>query len=86
MTQYRPGNKFIIPVTTGGCSAIRNKMALIKEKGYMPSTFSYAPASNKYPIEIALIYPNIDIVGDMVKSGNERLTLRRNGTNQIIVE
>ncbi|MFH0832703.1 MAG: hypothetical protein V1900_03230, partial [Candidatus Aenigmatarchaeota archaeon] len=87
LSQKQPGNKFIIPVIKGGCNNIREKMPNVKTYG-TSKPFSSFIAQAEYPIEVALTYDDIDIVGDFSKSGRFMLTFERNETGnktQIVI-
>jgi len=83
LSQYQSGNRFIIPITRGSCSVIREKPA----KEFLASPFSSFAPMQSYPIELILSYP-IDIVGDFSRSGSFIINLERNetaGRSQIII-
>ncbi len=88
MSQKADSNKFLIAVTRGGCDIVRNAFSeTIKPLGAMTHAFVEFITATKNPIEIALPYANIDIVGDLVKSGAFTLNLEKNesaGVTQII--
>jgi len=83
LSQYQSGNKFIIPITKGSCSVIRDKPV----KEFVASPFSSFATMKSYPIELILSYP-IDIVGDFSRSGTFIINLEKNetaGKSQIII-
>ncbi len=84
VNQYNEGNRFIIPVTTGGCGVIRNKMPIIKDRGLLTQPFVSSDEAGMHPAELTLSYPDVDIVGDFSKSGQFVLIFEK-AEDQIIV-
>ncbi|MBI2578166.1 MAG: hypothetical protein HYW26_00490 [Candidatus Aenigmarchaeota archaeon] len=87
LSQAQERNRFVLPITTGGCSNVRGKFQLIKIHGFMPQAFMPF-FQGKSPLEIILSYPDVDIMGDFVKAGSAKLVLEKNETTdrvQIIV-
>ena len=84
VSQYEPGNRFIIPITMTGCESILNKSEIVKSFGYLTQPFVSFIETLDYPIQMELSYPEIDIVGDFSKSGNFIISLEKNETQIII--
>jgi hypothetical protein len=80
VSQFEEGNRFLLPVTKGGCQIIANKLP-------MSSLAPFVPASTLADsIEFILSYPFMNIIGDFQRSGKLSLVLEKNGTNQILVD
>lgn len=80
LSQAQERNRFVLPITTGGCSNVRGKFQLIKIHGFMPQAF--VPFfEGQAPIDIILSYPDVDIIGDFVKTGSFKLVLEKNETD-----
>jgi hypothetical protein len=86
MKQRFHGNKFIIPVTKGGCAVVVSRLSDIDSFGIMTKSFTNATMTRMYPTEILLAYSGVDIVGDFSRAGAFDLLLERNqsGLSQII--
>jgi hypothetical protein len=83
LSQYQSGNRFIIPITKGSCSIVRDKPV----NEVLASPFSSFATMGTYPVELILSYP-IDIVGDFSRSGAFIMNLEKNetdGKSQIII-
>ena len=81
-----PGNKFIIPVTSGGCSIFNTRMPQIAQYGTILQPFIIASeAANA--IQLALNYYAFDLIGSFDRSGQFKLVIEKNLTNerQIII-
>ena len=88
ITQYEGENRFIIPVVSGPCSIIRDKMSQIREFGYPVRAF-IPVTREENPIEVILEYLDIDIIGNETESGSFGILLEKNETaeqSQIIAE
>ena len=72
LAQQQPGNKFIVPVTSGGCDIIRNKFPLV-----LPLSPFALPANLLNTIELIITYP-FDLKGDFEKTGAFTLVLEKN--------
>lgn len=83
MSQFQSNNKFIIPVTQNGCNVIKNKMTLIQQQGLLTQPFVTFVTVQKNPIDITLAYPDLDIIGNLSKSGVFTITLEKNETAQL---
>ncbi|MBI2076717.1 MAG: hypothetical protein HYT72_05720 [Candidatus Aenigmarchaeota archaeon] len=83
MSQFQSNNKFIIPVTQNGCDAVRNKMPLIQKHGLLTQPFVTFVTTQKNPIDITLSYSDLDIIGNLSKSGIFTVTLEKNETAQL---
>lgn len=79
-SQFSEGNKFLLPVTTGGCSSIGAKLPLT----FLTPFVSTGEISDA--VQLVLSYPFTDIVGNFEKSGSVSLILEKNDTNQIVVD
>lgn len=80
LAQAQDRNKFVLPITSEGCANIRSKFQLIKVHGFMPQAF--VPFfQGKAPIDIILSYPDIDIIGDFIKTGSFKLVIEKNETD-----
>lgn len=78
VAEDQPGNKFIIPVTSGGCTVISNKFPLtFPLSPFVPGTDEAMNA-----LELAINYP-IEIIGDFEETGKFRLVLEKNDTGII---
>ena len=82
LSQFRPGNKFILPVTRDGCSAVRGKVPSIKG-GVLPQPFVQFLDLLKSPITIMLSYPELDIIGDFTKTGTFTLLMEKNVSGSV---
>lgn len=83
LSQSQERNRFVLPITTNGCSNVRGKFQLIKIHGFMPQAF--VPFfQGKSPVEIILSYPDVDIIGDFVKAGSAKLVLEKNETDKTV--
>lgn len=83
MSQNFTRSRFIIPVTKSGCSVLRNRFQDIQAYGYLPSAF--VPfAKGKNPLEVSLPLPELDLVGDVSKTGAFKILLEKNETDQIV--
>src|SRR3989338_3572324 len=80
VSQFQQDNKFLVPVTTGGCANIGNKLPLNSLTPFVP-TGEVIDA-----VEMFLSYPFTDIVGNYEKSGRLTLVLDKNDTNQIVAD
>ena len=78
VAEDQPGNKFIIPITSGGCAVISNKFPLT-----LPLT-PFIPGADEAlgAMELAINYP-IEIVGDFEETGKFRLVLEKSDTGII---
>jgi len=77
LSQDQPGNKFVIPVTSNGCDAIRNNLPLS-----LP-LISFVPVSDALnAIELILSYP-VDLIGNFERTGKFKLILEKNETEII---
>ena len=86
MSQEIPGNKFIIPVTSGGCSILNSRMPQIAQYGTILQPFVIvAEAANA--VELALSYNAFDLAGSFDRGGQFKLVIEKNLTNekQIII-
>lgn len=84
MSQHQAGNKFIIPITRDGCTAIRNKMNIVQAFGVMTQPFYSSGTTTGSPIEVALSYPDIDIIGNISKSGTFIVNIEKNESNGVL--
>ena len=76
-----PGNRFIIPVTSGGCSILNTRMPQIAQYGTILQPFIIvAEAANA--VELALNYNAFDLVGSFDRSGQFKLVVEKNLTNE----
>lgn len=82
LSQFQSNNRFILPVTTNGCGAIRNRMPSIRQ-GILTQPFVAFVTLLKNPLEVILSYPDLDIIGNLSKSGSFTITLEKNETNRI---
>ncbi len=80
ISQFQEGNKFLIPVTTGGCTGIGGKLPL---NSLMPFV---ATGDVIDAVELFLSYPFTDLVGNYERSGRLTLVLEKNDTNQIVAD
>lgn len=80
LSQAYSGNKFIIPVTAGGCSAISNKMPAVD--GLAEKYASFIPRSTD--ITYIILEYSIDLVGDFYRSGPFILTMEKNNSQLIV--
>ncbi|HIG96726.1 MAG TPA: hypothetical protein HA230_00040 [Candidatus Aenigmarchaeota archaeon] len=87
LSQDIPGNKFILPITSGNCTVINTRTAEIAQYGTLLQPFVLANEAIN-AIELALSYPSVQIVGSFDKSGAFGLIFEKNETNenQIIVK
>jgi hypothetical protein len=77
MSQNAEDNKFILPVTVGGCTVVSNKMPL--SLPYTP----FVPFNDLMnAVELATSYP-VDLIGNFERSGRFTLTLEKTGNNAI---
>jgi hypothetical protein len=74
------GNKFILPVTKGGCDAIKNKMPSLASPQPAYASFVQRPNNVTY---LVLIY-SIDIIGDFSKKNDFILTMEKNNSQIIL--
>lgn len=84
MSQHQMGNKFLIPATKNGCTAIRSKMNIIQAFGVMTQAFASTGASGSNPIEVVLSYPGMDIIGNITKSGAFTMNIEKNESSGIV--
>lgn len=87
VSQDIPGNEFILPVTQNNCTVLNSRMPEISQFGTILHPFvALTEALNA--VELALGYPNIDIIGSFDKTGAFTLVLEKNDTDesQIIVK
>ncbi len=87
LSQFQSDNRFILPATISGCSAIQNRLPSVQH-GLLTQPIVAFVSMLKNPLEIILSYPDLDIVGDFSKSGAFTITLEKgeaNGITQIIV-
>ncbi len=77
LSQEQSGNKFIIPVTGGGCNAIRSKFPIV-----LPLTPFVLPTNLLNIMEMIISYP-FDISGDYEKTGKFQIVLEKNDTRII---
>ncbi len=87
LSQDIPGNKFIIPITSGNCTVFNTRTAEIAQYGTLLQPFVLANEAIN-AIELALSYPSVQIAGSFDKSGAFGLIFEKNETNenQIIVK
>lgn len=86
VSEFIPGNKFILPATSSGCNNVKGKVPSISG-GVMPQAFVSFIDTLKNTINIILSYPELDIVGDFTKTGTFALLMEKNvsgSTSQII--
>ncbi len=83
MSQFQSNNRFVIPVTQSGCSVIANKMPVIQQQQLLTQPFVAFVTTRKNPIDITISYPDIDIIGNLSKSGVFTITLEKNETTQL---
>jgi hypothetical protein len=86
VSQEIPGNRFIIPVTSGGCSILSTRKPQIAQYGTILQPFVIvAEAANA--IELALSYNAFDLAGSFDRGGRFKLIIEKNLTNenQIII-
>lgn len=80
MSQLQEGNEFLLPVNTGGCSAIDSRLP----------AFSILPTGFRTDIvdavELLLSYPFTDIIGNFEGTGKMTLVIEKNDTDQIVVD
>jgi hypothetical protein len=80
MSQNAEDNKFIVPVTVGGCTVVSNKMPL--SLPYTP----FVPFNDLMnAVELMASYP-VDLVGSFERTGRFTLTLEKTGNNVIAGE
>jgi len=77
MSQYEPGNKFILPITSNSCNDIKSKIRDISKLGYLSRPFS-DELIEKGLLEIVLDYPEIDIVGENIQGSDLTVVLEKN--------
>lgn len=75
LSEARSGNRFIIPATGSGCSAIRSKVPVV-----FPFTAFALPANLANLLEMIISYP-FDLSGDYEKTGNIQLVLEKDGNS-----
>jgi len=75
MSQEQAGNRFVVPVASGGCGLIASQFT-----GSIPVAPYVPAASFLNAIELILKYP-INIVGDFEKTGAFTIVLETNQTN-----
>jgi len=80
VSELQEGNKFLLPVTTGGCSGIGNKLPLSQLVPFV--TISGVSDA----VQMILSFPFTDIVGDYQRTGKLSVILEKNDTNQIVVD
>ncbi|HLC67480.1 MAG TPA: hypothetical protein VJI12_01225 [archaeon] len=82
-----PGNKFIIPVTSGGCTILNTRMPQIAQYGTILQPFVIV-AEIANAIELALNYNAFDLTGSFDRGGQFKLIIEKNLTNerQIIIK
>lgn len=80
VSEFQQDNRFLLPVTTGGCAGVRGKLPLNALIPFV-STGEVVDA-----IELFLSYPFTDIAGTAERSGRLTLVLEKNDTNQIAVD
>lgn len=87
LSQDIPGNKFIIPITSGNCTVFNTRTAEIAQYGTLLQPFVLANEAIN-AIELALSYPSVQIAGSFDKSGAFGLLFEKNESNenQIIVK
>lgn len=83
MSQFQSSNRFVIPVTQSGCGIIANKMPVIQQQRILTQPFVPFVTTQKNPIDITISYPDIDIIGNLSKSGVFTITLEKNETTQL---
>ena len=81
LSQNYTGNKFILPITRGGCNIIRNKMSAIASNQFL---VPYASFIARRSVTYLILNYSLDIVGDFSKKNDFILTLEKNNS-QIIV-
>ncbi len=81
VSQEIPGNRFIIPVTSGGCGVVSQKMPQISEYGILLQPFLL---SGRFinAVELMLDYPAFDLTGQFDKSGAFTLVVEKNATDE----
>lgn len=82
MSQMHAGNRYILAITQAGCNET------VAPKVPLPSIVTpFVPTGEtKDSIELVLRYPNIDIVGNLERTGDFTLVLEKNETeNKIVV-
>ena len=87
VSQDIPGNEFVLPITQTNCTVVNTRIPEIGQFGTILHPFvSLNEALNA--VELALGYPNIDLVGSFDKTGAFTLVFEKNDTdeNQIIVK
>lgn len=82
LSEFQSNNRFVLPVTTTGCNAIKNRMPSIRQ-GILTQPFVAFVTLTKNPLELILSYPDLDIIGNLSKSGTFTITLEKNETNRI---
>jgi hypothetical protein len=87
VSQDIPGNKFILPVTSGNCSVINTRMPQIMQYGTILQPFVIVNEVIN-AVELALNYRAFDISGTFDRTGNFKLVIEKNETNenQIIIK
>jgi hypothetical protein len=87
VSQDIPGNKFIIPVTSGNCSVINTRIPQIIQYGTILQPFVIVNEAIN-AIELALNYRAFDIAGSFDRTGAFKLIVEKNETNenQIIIK
>ena len=87
LSQDIPGNKLILPVTSGNCTVFNSRISQIQQFGTVLQPFVIAGGTLN-AIELALSYSAIDIVGSFDRSGSFAITIEKNATNdnQIIIK
>ncbi len=78
VSENQPGNRFIIPITSGGCAIIRNRLPL--SSTILPFVAGVPIAANA--LELSIKYP-VTMIGEFEKTGRFTLILEKN-QSQII--
>lgn len=87
LSQDVPGNQFILPITTGNCTIFNSRLPEIPTFGtFVQPLRAFGEAVNA--VELVLSYPSVQIAGDFDRSGNFKVSIQKNETNenQIIVK
>lgn len=81
VSQDIPGNEFILPITHNNCTIVNTRLEEIGQFGTILHPFiALAEALNA--VELALGYPNIDIVGSFDRTGAFTLVMEKNDTDE----
>lgn len=80
VSELQEGNKFLLPVTTGGCAGIGSQLPLPQLTPFV------AIGGVSDAVQMVLSFPFTDIVGNFQRTGKLSVIFEKNDTNQIVVD